>query len=210
MAVVTVPGFGDTALYWAEPVARVLGDPSPVQVGWPGLWGRPAAEVPVQHLVEAVAARTDGTSVLVGHSFGARVVCAAAALSRPAAVVLLAPALSVPSFLQPAAFARWQEQGLRPTERPDPSTGESVLFPVPFAFAQDALDLASTVMDPLPVPALMVCMSSDDKQNEATAALVAGGALAGPVRVVDGPHRFWEHPTALADVVHAVSEWAWP
>lgn len=203
MGVVAVPGFGDTAAYWSVPVAQALCGLPPLEVAWPGLWGVPSSVSPVSDAVAAVVAFSDGSSVLVGHSFGSKVVLAAAAVSSPVAVVLIAPSLGVPSWLAADRLEVWRAAGVRSVRRPDPVSGLPVVFGLPWAFASDALSLGDVL--PPSVPVLVVHMSADGPERCAQTKTLLPGAV---VRTVEGPHRFWEDEASFSEVLAVCAEWA--
>jgi hypothetical protein len=142
-------------------------------------------------------------TVIVGHSPGGRVALAVAARTKPAAVILLAPALGPLSILTDASLESWKLKGCRQAVRPNPETGTAVTFQVPVSFAEDILELeAPTVPD---VPVLTVCMTSDARQNACTFRLLAD--FTETIVVVDGPHRFWEDQDAFRAVTRVIHDW---
>jgi pimeloyl-ACP methyl ester carboxylesterase len=204
MRVVTVPGFADTSRYWSDAIGSVFPVAEIVTVEWPGLWGASESSTPVASMVAQVADLVDAGTVLVGHSFGARVVLAAAQVSTPAGLVLVAPALSELSFLSNGELDRWRGSGRRWTTRPDPVSGAVVELNVPVAFADDALVLVQSPLVLPAVPCCVVCLSDDVRQNTLTGRHFNHDAVV----LLDGPHRFWEDPAAFTATGAAVATWA--
>lgn len=204
MRVIAIPGFADTPRYWVGCLRSSLPGKTTHALEWPGLWGRPSRTGPVRTMLEDVASLITDDSVLVAHSFGARVALAAAQTARPSGLVLLAPALSTPSFLAIGEIERWKDSGCRSTTRADPLTGGAITFAVPVAFAEDAAEMCLLPLSLPDLPMCVVCMSSDSRQNASTEQIFRAHA----VRTLDGPHRFWENASALLAVTEAVAAWS--
>lgn len=203
MRVLAVPGYGDTAKYWAAPVGQILDCPV-AWLTWPGMWGAAPSDQPIASMLESLAAGVDDQTILVGHSLGCRIILSCLERIRPKAVVLTAPALGPLSFMTPDVLATWEAVGHRSSSRPDPVTSARVTLDVPFSFAQGIAQLRA----PLLVPAGVECvlLSADDTRHNQ----VTRGLATGLVSEVDGPHRWWEDASStdgvLAEIVRAAPD----
>ncbi len=200
-----LPGYADTSRYWAAPLAEPL-KANPVYLEWPGLWDeKPHPFHPVDMMLNETTARIDSTSIIVSHSFGARIALEAVTHKIPHALVLLAPTLGEMAFMEPESLIKWRETGWRTSIRPTATANGNMEIRVPISFAEDVIRLNPPIAPNIPTIAFLV--SDDRGHNPITRQLFKGKPNIQMIEV-EGPHDWWTDSKTSETILSAVAEWA--